>query len=149
MMFIGSFTGMNQVVRSDFFVPLMMSPRVINDKKTASLDARDVRNLRLKGRLKPGVVQAQAQSELTAIAPVMIGASRKAFIGRITGRDAGPERMAGSLAAVAAAMHAGAALVRVHDVRETVDFLRVMDAIRGGEDAADPAGVDAGAPRSR
>jgi len=68
MMFIGSFTGMNQVVRSDFFVPLMMSPRVINDKKTASLEARDVRNLRLKGRLKPGVVQAQAQSELTAIA---------------------------------------------------------------------------------
>jgi len=64
----GSFTGMNQVVRSDFFVPLMMSPRVINDKKTASLEARDVRNLRLKGRLKPGVSQAQAQSELTAIA---------------------------------------------------------------------------------
>src|SRR5213593_886433 len=63
-----SFTSMNQVVRSDFFVPLMMSPRVINDKKTASLEARDVRNLRLKGRLKPGVSQAQAQSELTAIA---------------------------------------------------------------------------------
>ena len=64
----GSFTGMNQVVRSDFFVPLMMSPRVINDKKMASLEARDVRNLRLKGRLRPGVSQAQAQSELTAIA---------------------------------------------------------------------------------
>jgi predicted permease len=64
----GSFTGMNQVVRSDFFVPLMMSPKVINDKKTASLEARDVRNLRLKGRLKPGVSQAQAQSELTVIA---------------------------------------------------------------------------------
>jgi macrolide transport system ATP-binding/permease protein len=64
----GSFTGMNQVVRSDFFVPLMMSPRVINDKRTGSLEARDVRNLRLKGRLKPGTTQAQAQSELTAIA---------------------------------------------------------------------------------
>jgi len=62
-----SFTGMNQVVRSDFFVPLMMSPRVINDKKTGSLEARDVRNLRLKGRLKPGTTQAEAQSELTAI----------------------------------------------------------------------------------
>jgi dihydropteroate synthase len=68
--------------------------------------------------------------ELTSIAPLMIGASRKAFIGRITGRDAGPDRMAGSLAAVAAACRAGAALVRVHDVRETVDFLKVMDAIR-------------------
>jgi dihydropteroate synthase len=68
--------------------------------------------------------------ELAGIAPLMIGASRKAFIGRITGRDAGPDRMAGSLAAVAAAARAGAALVRVHDVRETVDFLRVWDAIR-------------------
>src|SRR5262245_23776203 len=63
----GSFTGMNQVVRTDFFVPLMMSPRVINDKRTGSLEARDARNLRLKGRLKSGVTQAQAQSELTAI----------------------------------------------------------------------------------
>jgi len=100
-------------------------------------------------------------SELTTIAPLMIGASRKAFIGRLTGRDAGPDRMAGSLAAVCAAARAGAALVRVHDVRETVDFLRVMDAIRtagvspagpdasrvrGGGDAADPAGGDAGGP---
>jgi predicted permease len=63
-----SFTGMNAVVRSDFFLPLMMSPRVINDQRTGSLEARDVRNLRLKGRLKPGTTQAQAQSELTAIA---------------------------------------------------------------------------------
>src|SRR6476660_8572759 len=38
------FTGMNQYVRSDFFVPMMMSPRIINDKKTASLEARDARN---------------------------------------------------------------------------------------------------------
>ena len=68
--------------------------------------------------------------EFTKIAPLMIGASRKAFIGRLTGREAGPERMAGSLAAVAAAARAGAAIVRVHDVRETVDFLKVLDAIR-------------------
>jgi len=63
-----SFTGMNRFVRFDFFVPLMMSPRVIADAKAASLDARDVRNLKLKGRLKPGVSQAQAQSELTTMA---------------------------------------------------------------------------------
>ena len=63
-----SFTGMDRYVRSDFFIPLMMSPRVIADAKAASLEARDVRNLRLKGRLKPGVSQAQAQSELTTIA---------------------------------------------------------------------------------
>jgi len=67
--------------------------------------------------------------ELTEIAPVVIGASRKKFIGHLTGREAGPDRAAGSLAAVAAAYRGGAAMVRVHDVRETVDFLRVLDAI--------------------
>jgi dihydropteroate synthase len=67
--------------------------------------------------------------ELTSIAPVVIGASRKAFIGHLTGRNAGPERMVGSLAAVAAAKRGGASVVRVHDVRDTVDFLRVLTAI--------------------
>jgi dihydropteroate synthase len=68
-------------------------------------------------------------NELRAIAPLVIGASRKAFIGHLTGRASGPERRFGSLAAVAAAARAGAAMVRVHDVRETVDFLRVWAAI--------------------
>ncbi len=68
-------------------------------------------------------------AELRSIAPVVIGASRKAFIGHLTGRPAGQERMVGSLAAVAAAFHGGAAVVRVHDVADTVDFLRVLAAI--------------------
>ncbi|HYS55895.1 MAG TPA: dihydropteroate synthase [Thermoanaerobaculia bacterium] len=68
-------------------------------------------------------------SELTSIAPLVIGASRKGFIGHLTGREAGPDRAMGSLAAVAAAHRAGATLVRVHDVRETVDFLKVLMAI--------------------
>ena len=67
--------------------------------------------------------------ELTRVGPVVIGASRKAFIGHLTGRTAGPERLVGSLAAVAAAHRGGAVLVRVHDVRETVDFLKVLNAI--------------------
>ena len=62
------FSGLNQYVRSDFFVPLMMSPRVMSDPKVRSLESRDARNLTLKGRLKPGVTQAEAQTELTAIA---------------------------------------------------------------------------------
>jgi predicted permease len=62
------FSGLDQFVRSDFFVPLMMSPRLLNDAKTASLEARDARNLDVKGRLKPGVSQAAAQAELTTIA---------------------------------------------------------------------------------
>jgi predicted permease len=62
------FTGLDQFVHAAFFVPLMMSPRIIADPKTASLEARDARNLKIKGRLKPGVSQSQAQAELTAIA---------------------------------------------------------------------------------
>jgi len=67
--------------------------------------------------------------ELAPIAPLVIGASRKAFIGHLTGRASGPDRALGSLAAVAAAQRAGAAVVRVHDVRATVDFLKVWMAI--------------------
>jgi dihydropteroate synthase len=68
-------------------------------------------------------------AELRRIAPLVLGASRKAFIGHLTGRAAGPDRAAGSLAAIAAAHRAGAAIVRVHDVRETFDFLKVLMAI--------------------
>lgn len=60
--------------------------------------------------------------------PVLVGASRKSFLGAVTG--APPDRRtAGSLAAVAWAVRHRAALVRVHDVRETVHFLRVDEAI--------------------
>lgn len=57
--------------------------------------------------------------------PVLVGASRKSFLGAITGRPPGA-RLAGSLACVARAREAGAAIVRVHDVAETVDFLAVL-----------------------
>jgi macrolide transport system ATP-binding/permease protein len=62
------FHGLDQYVRSDFFVPLMMSARLASDPKAASLQARDARTLTLKGRLKPGVSQTEAQTELTTIA---------------------------------------------------------------------------------
>jgi dihydropteroate synthase len=69
-------------------------------------------------------------SRFRSIAPLVIGASRKAFIGRLTGRESGASRKAGSLAAAAAAADAGAAIIRTHDVPETVDFLKVYCAIR-------------------
>jgi dihydropteroate synthase len=67
--------------------------------------------------------------ELTSLGPLVLGASRKAFIGHLTGRPSGADRALGSLAAVAAAQRAGATIVRVHDVRATVDFLKVWMAI--------------------
>lgn len=57
--------------------------------------------------------------------PVLAGLSRKSFIGAITGRPV-EERLSGTLAATAVAYSGGARIFRVHDVRETVDFLRVF-----------------------
>ena len=60
--------------------------------------------------------------------PLLLGASRKSFIGMITGAETA-DRLPGSLAAVAAAWAGGAAMVRVHDVAETVQFLDVLKAV--------------------
>jgi dihydropteroate synthase len=62
--------------------------------------------------------------------PVLAGLSRKSSLGVITGRPLG-ERLAASLAAALAAVEKGAAIVRVHDVRETVDALKVWTAVHG------------------
>jgi len=62
--------------------------------------------------------------------PVLVGISRKSFIGAITGRSAPAERLYGSVAAAAIAVHNGAALVRTHDVAATVDAVRLAAAIR-------------------
>ena len=68
-------------------------------------------------------------SEIVALGyPVLAGLSRKSTIGALTGRDVG-ERMAGSIAAALAAVARGAAIVRVHDVRETMDALKIWRAI--------------------
>jgi dihydropteroate synthase len=75
--------------------------------------------------------------------PVAVGASRKAFVRRFSGvaDDAGPaDRLPGSLAALAAAADGGAAILRVHDVAESVRFLRLSRAIAGAALPA-PAGA--------
>jgi dihydropteroate synthase len=71
----------------------------------------------------------RALPELVATGyPVLAGLSRKSSLGAITGRPPG-ERLAGSLAAALAAVARGALIVRVHDVRETVDAIKVWTAI--------------------
>ena len=59
--------------------------------------------------------------------PVLAGLSRKRMIGVLTGRD-GSDRLAGSLAAAVVAVERGARIIRAHDVRETVDALRIVAA---------------------
>jgi dihydropteroate synthase len=64
--------------------------------------------------------------------PVLFGASRKRFIAAIDDGAAETERLGGSLAAALRAAQAGVAMVRVHDVRMTVQALKVQAAIRKG-----------------
>ena len=66
--------------------------------------------------------------------PVLVGLSRKSFVGAVTGR-AVEERLAGSLGAACAAFLGGARIFRVHDVAETRDALRVFEAALRGRGA--------------
>ena len=63
--------------------------------------------------------------------PVVVGPSRKSFIGKTLGVEVG-ERLAGTLACVAYAQRCGAHLVRVHDVKPAVQLLRMLEAIDRG-----------------
>ena len=67
--------------------------------------------------------------------PILVGPSRKSFVGKLL--DVGPEeRLEGSLAASVAAVLAGAHMIRTHDVKETLRAIRIADALRfGGEES--------------
>ncbi|MDP8931562.1 MAG: dihydropteroate synthase [Actinomycetota bacterium] len=72
--------------------------------------------------------------ELTSLGrPVLVGTSRKSFLGRVGGGLSEQERLEGSLATAALAVANGAAIVRAHDVRETVRVVRVAHAVATGE----------------
>lgn len=62
--------------------------------------------------------------------PVLAGISRKSMLGKLTGRDTN-ERVAPSIAAAILAADRGARIIRVHDVTETVDALKLWEAVQG------------------
>ncbi len=64
--------------------------------------------------------------------PVLIGASRKRFIGAVTGIDDPAERLGGSVAVALDSARRGASILRVHDVAATAQALAVMRALEGG-----------------
>ena len=71
--------------------------------------------------------------------PILLGVSRKSFLGHITGRPVG-ERLAATLAAQAVALVRGDAdVIRTHDVREAVDLVRVVTALAGNPDGREGA----------
>jgi dihydropteroate synthase len=65
--------------------------------------------------------------------PLVVGASRKSFLGALLDEPAPRARLAGDLAVVAHARAAGVAILRVHDVRAARGFLRVLAALAAGE----------------
>jgi len=69
--------------------------------------------------------------------PILVGASRKSFIGKVLGQPNPLDRLAGSLSVAAIATFQGAHVVRTHDVAETVASVRMVDAILAPELAGD------------
>lgn len=65
--------------------------------------------------------------------PLLVGMSRKSMIGKIIDRPV-TQRMAGSVAAAVLAVERGAHIIRVHDVRETMDALKIVAAMRAVQD---------------
>jgi dihydropteroate synthase len=72
--------------------------------------------------------------------PLLLAISNKDFVGALTGRPP-RERLAGTLAALAHGVEAGAHVVRVHDVGAAADFLRVLAALRGDVELAADEGL--------
>ncbi len=66
-----------------------------------------------------------------AVYPILVGTSRKSFIGKILGGFPPSERLGGSIASALIAIQNGAKIVRVHDVKETVDAIKTAAAIEG------------------
>jgi dihydropteroate synthase len=62
---------------------------------------------------------------------VLVGPSRKNFIGKLTGKENPAERIFGTAAAVALCASAGVSIVRVHDVAEMLEIVKIVNAIAG------------------
>lgn len=108
-------------------------------ERIAEAEAAGVENLWVDPGIGFGKTLAHNLALLSAVArirdetgrPVVIGASRKSFIGKIDPRaeNAAKDRLGGSVAAAWTAVQNGAAMVRVHDVAETVQALKLWRAV--------------------
>ena len=83
--------------------------------------------------LEHNLALLRALDHFPELAPVMVGLSRKASIGVLTGRKDHADRAAGSAAAALIAVQRGALIVRVHDVAITRDALAVWHAVASGD----------------
>nr|WP_296748811.1 dihydropteroate synthase [Thioalkalivibrio sp.] len=80
--------------------------------------------------LEHNIALFRGLSALAALGyPVLVGVSRKSLIGSLLGNRPVTDRLMGSVAAAMLAAHAGASILRVHDVRETADSLAILAAL--------------------
>jgi dihydropteroate synthase len=86
--------------------------------------------------LEHNVTLLRRLDEIAALGfPVVVGVSRKAFLGALTGREVAADRVAATVAANVIAYERGARVFRVHDVPATVDGLKVAAGTLPGDDA--------------
>ena len=84
------------------------------------------KNFEHNAALLKAVARFRAEFDL----PILIGVSRKSFVGAVTGRKAPDGRVFGTVAATAIVAYLGASIVRVHDVGPNRDALAIAEAIR-------------------
>jgi dihydropteroate synthase len=115
----------------------------VKDYLAKRIDALDFAGVeRDKITIDPGIGFGKRQEDNLALfkhlsdfksldCPILMGASRKSFIGRIDGSSA-DDRLGGSIAAALWSAQAGADILRVHDVSETFQAVKVWEAMAGG-----------------
>ncbi len=104
----------------DFAVGCGVNPLQIVVDPGIGFAKESAENLRLIANLK----------RIGEIAPVLLGVSRKRFIGDVAGAPVAAERLGGSIAAMLVGISCGASVVRVHDVRESAQAIAVFTALR-------------------
>lgn len=126
--------------KADYADVVLEVARFLRDR-VATLEALGIARARIA--IDPGIGFGKAMAHNLALiealpilaqigCPIMLGASRKRFIGTLSGVEQAEARLAGSLAVALAGAARGAAILRVHDVAETIQALAVWQACANG-----------------
>jgi dihydropteroate synthase len=126
--------------QADYADVVLEVARFLRDR-VATLEALGIARARIA--IDPGIGFGKSMAHNLALiealpilaqigCPIMLGASRKRFIGTLSGVEQAEARLAGSLAVALAGAARGAAILRVHDVAETIQALAVWQACANG-----------------
>ena len=127
--------------QADYADVVLEVARFLRDR-AATLEALGIARARIA--IDPGIGFGKSMAHNLALiealpilaqigCPIMLGASRKRFIGTLSGVEQAEARLAGSLAVALAGAARGAAILRVHDVAETIQALAVWQACANGQ----------------